>query len=101
MTWRELGRVVAAFSIMAASPARLVGQENPTRRVANIVSVAVEEYGKGVDARGRLISADEYQETLDFLRDARLVVTRLPGDRVTAARALLDSIVAAVEAKQP
>ena len=39
--------------------------------MANIVSVAVEEYGKGVDAQGRLISADEYQEAVDFLKDAR------------------------------
>jgi high-affinity iron transporter len=104
MTWKAFGRVAAAFSVLAvlpALPARLIAQENPTRRVANVVSVAVEEYGKGVDARGRLISADEYQETIEFLRDAQLSVTRLPGDRVAQARILLDSIVAAVGRKEP
>ena len=71
------------------------------RRVANIVSVAVEEYGKGVDARGRLISDIEYQEAADFLADARSQASRLPGDRAVAARAILDSIITAVAAKSP
>ena len=70
-------------------------QEHPARRVANIVSVAVEEYAKAVDAQGRLISAQEYQETNDFLADARLAAERLSGDNATAARALLDSVAAA------
>jgi high-affinity iron transporter len=69
--------------------------------VANIVSVAVEEYGKGVDARGRLISAIEYQEAADFLTDARTQAARLPGDRAVPARAILDSIIAAVSDKKP
>src|SRR5215813_2916162 len=68
-------------------------QERPTQRVANIVSVAVEEYGKGVDERGRLISRDEYDETVGFLRDARAAMSRLPSDRVAAASPLLDSII--------
>jgi high-affinity iron transporter len=68
--------------------------------MANIVSVAIEEYGKGVDQQGRLTSPAEYQEALDFLTDARAVAARLPGDRAAAARALLDSIAAAMQAKQ-
>ncbi|HEY2065835.1 MAG TPA: cytochrome c/FTR1 family iron permease, partial [Gemmatimonadaceae bacterium] len=68
---------------------------------ANIVSVAVEEYGKAVDPRGRLISAQEYQETNDFLTDARHAADRLSGQPATSVRALLDSITAAVTAKRP
>ena len=76
-------------------------QEHPTQRVANIVSVAVEEYGKGVDEKGRLTSRDEYDETVGFLRDARAAMSRLPSDRVAAASPLLDSIILAVTAKRP
>ena len=83
------------FSPIAASGA----QENPVRRVANIVSVAVEEYGKGVDASGKLVSSIEYQEAVDFLGDAKLQAARLAGDRAATARAVLDSIVAAVAAR--
>lgn len=70
------------------------------RRVANIVSVAVEEYGKGVDSTGRLTSSIEYQEATDFLNDARTQAARLSGDRAAAARAILDSIIAAVAARK-
>ncbi|HTE45782.1 MAG TPA: c-type cytochrome, partial [Gemmatimonadaceae bacterium] len=96
----KLGRTVAVFAI-AVAPFQLPAQEHPIQRVANIVSVAVEEYGKGVDDKGRLISADEYQEAVEFLNDARSAASRLPGDRAVAARAVLDSIIAAVTAKQP
>lgn len=71
------------------------------KRVANIVSVALEEYGKGIDEQGHLISAQEYQEAVDFLKDARDAAQRLPGPRGDSARVLLDSIVAAVTAKRP
>ena len=76
-------------------------QEHPARRVANIVSVAVEEYGKAVDAQGHLISAQEFQEANDFLTDARRAAERLSGDNAAAARALLDSVAAAVAARRP
>ena len=84
---------------LGATP--LSAQEHPVRRVANIVSVAVEEYAKGVDAHGRLISDIEYHEASDFLADARAQATRLPGDRAATARILLDSIIAAVSNRQP
>jgi hypothetical protein len=43
-------RLAAVFSVVALLAAQPVSaQEHPVRRVANIVSVAVEEYGKGVD----------------------------------------------------
>src|SRR3954469_12402476 len=76
-------------------------QEHPARRVANIVSVAVEEYGKAVDGQGRLISGQEFQEANDFLVDARRAADRLSGSNAAPARALLDSIAAAVSAKRP
>jgi high-affinity iron transporter len=77
------------------------GQEHPARRVANIVSVAVEEYAKAVDRNGRLISAQEFQEANDFLADARRAAERLSGQQAASARILLDSIAAAVAAKRP
>ena len=76
--------------------APLKAQEHPARRVATIVSVAVEEYGKAVDARGKLISVQEYQETNDFLTDAKRAAERLSGETAVSARALLDSIAAVV-----
>jgi high-affinity iron transporter len=92
---------VAAVLALAGRTSPLVGQESPVRRMANIVSVAIEEYGKGVDEKGRLTSSAEYQEALDFLTDARSVAARLPGDRAAIARALLDSIAAAMNSKRP
>jgi len=104
MSFRDkLGRAAAVILTFAGLgfPNLLVAQESPARRVANIVSVAVEEYRKGVDESGRLISRDEYAEAVDFLKDARATATRLPGDRVAAAMTLLDSIMAAIQAKKP
>ncbi|MEO8620741.1 MAG: c-type cytochrome, partial [bacterium] len=94
-----LNRFPLIAALCAAMP--VAAQEHPARRVANIVSVAVEEYGKAVDAQGRLISAQEYQEANDFLADARKAAERLSGDNAVAARALLDSVAAAVLAKRP
>ena len=95
--------ILNRFSLLAALcvAAPAAAQEHPARRVATIVSVAVEEYAKAVDAQGRLISAQEYQEANDFLADARKAAERLSGDNASAARALLDSVAAAVRAKRP
>jgi high-affinity iron transporter len=93
-----LGALVLVAGITAA-PVR--AQEHPARRVANIVAVAVEEYGKGVDERGRLISSSEYQEATDFLADAKQVAERLAGARAATAREVLDSLTVAVAAKRP
>ena len=94
-----LNRFATLFAVVGVHVAG--AQEHPARRVANIVSVAVEEYGKAVDAQGHLISAQEYQEANDFLNDARRAAERLSGDNAVAARALLDSVAAAVAAKRP
>ena len=93
-----LGRTSCLLAL--AAPIAVAAQEHPARRVANIVSVAVEEYGKAVDRTGRLVSAQEYQEASDFLVDARRAADRLSGASALPARALLDSISAAVSAKR-
>jgi high-affinity iron transporter len=95
--------ILGGLLLLAASLAPLpaVAQEHPARRVATIVSVAVEEYGKAVDARGKLISSQEYQETTDFLADASRAAERLSGETAAPARALLDSISKAVSARRP
>lgn len=90
---------VALLAATVFGASRLAAQENPVRRVANIVSVAVEEYARGVDESGKLILDIEYQEAVDFLADARGQAARLPGDRAAKALAVLDSIVAAVAAR--
>ncbi|MGH7620321.1 MAG: FTR1 family protein [Gemmatimonadaceae bacterium] len=95
-----LDRVVAVFTL-AGIPASLRAQEPQVQRVANIVSVAVEEYGKGIDAKGRLISQDEYQEAVGFFGDARIAAARLPSDRAANALVVLDSIIGASSAKKP
>ncbi len=78
-----------------------VAQEHPARRLSSIVGVVVDEYGKAVDARGRLISAQEFQEAIDFLADARAVAERLSGPRADATRMALDSLIGAVRAMRP
>src|SRR5688572_14772009 len=94
-----LTRFLLLAACVVAAPA--AAQEHPARRVANIVSVAVEEYGKGVDAQGKLVSTQEYQEAVDFLVDARRAADRLSGSNAAPARALIDSLAAAVAAKRP
>ncbi|MEO7856114.1 MAG: cytochrome c/FTR1 family iron permease [Gemmatimonadaceae bacterium] len=89
-----LCRAILVVATAAALPA--AAQEHPARRVANIVSVAVEEYGKAVDATGRLVSTQEYQEANDFLIDAKRAAERLSGATAVPARLLLDSIARAV-----
>ena len=90
---------VSILSLMAAT--RLPAQENPAKRLASIVGVAVEEYAKAVDDRGKLISKDEFDETYGFLTDAKLVAVRLNGYDAGATRAILDSLTVAVAARKP
>ena len=95
----KLSRVAAGLCL-AAFPLRGQAAPHPIQRVANIVSVAADEYAKGVDAQGRIVSIDEYNEAVSFLNDARLAALRLPGERAVPT-AILDSIIAAVAAKKP
>ena len=94
-----LGGVLLLAAGIATVPA--AAQEPPARRVATIVSVAVEEYGKAVGGDGKLISAQEYQETTGFLADAGRAAERLSGATAAPVRALLDSITRAVALKRP
>jgi high-affinity iron transporter len=95
-----LGRAAAVIALVLGAAPQAPAQDRPVQRIATIVSVAVEEYGKGIDAAGRLISNDEYQEAKGFLDDARGVAVRLPGN-AAAPRALLDTISAAMAARRP
>ena len=98
----SLRRTAAALIVLAfAAAVPAAAQESPVRRVANIVNVAIGEYGKGIDARGRLIDSTEYEEAVGFLDDAKRAAERLSGDQAAGARAVLDSIVAAARAKRP
>jgi high-affinity iron transporter len=90
-----------AAAVAMAPAATAAAQEHPARRLSNIVSVAVDEYGKGVDARGRIVLELEYREAVDFLQDARGVAQRLSGADADLARTLLDSIIATVAARRP
>src|SRR5437762_6504448 len=90
---------VSILSLFAASS--LVAQENPAKRLSNIVGVAVEEYAKAVDEQGKLISKDEYDETYGFLTDARQIATRLNGYDAPTTRGILDSLTIAVAQKKP
>src|SRR5574338_836347 len=89
----------ALIAIGVSSPVR--AQEGPAKRLASIVGVAVEEYGKAVDERGKLVSSIEYDEAVSFLNDAKDVAARLSGARAATAQAILDSLTAAVVAKRP
>jgi high-affinity iron transporter len=76
-------------------------QEEPVKRLANIVGVAIGEYGKGVDAQGHLISAQEHEESVGFLQDAAGVAARLSGPQSVAARAIIDTLLTAAQANRP
>ena len=95
--------LIAAIAALIpyAAPASVSAQEGPAKRLSSIVGVAVEEYGKGIDPSGRLISQDEYDEAVSFLKDAKDVAARLSGGRTAPAQAALDSLIAAVLAKRP
>jgi high-affinity iron transporter len=89
------------LSLVVALPTTLFAQENHAKRLASIVGVAVEEYAKAFDDRGRLISPVEYEETTSFLSDARSVAGRLGGYEAPRTRAVLDTMIALVAAKKP
>ncbi|HJQ12717.1 MAG TPA: FTR1 family protein, partial [Gemmatimonadaceae bacterium] len=100
MKWRlTRGIGVSILSLFAANIS--AAQENPAKRLASIVGVAVEEYAKAFDENGKLISKDEYDETTGFLSDARQVATRLKGYNAAATQAVLDSLIAVVRDRKP
>jgi high-affinity iron transporter len=98
----SIARLFALATILTIPTANIArAQENSAKRLASIVSVAVEEYKKAVDASGKLISDDEYTETTGFLADAREIAQRLRGYNAPVTQAVLDTLVAAVRAKKP
>ena len=88
------GALVLGASL--ADPASSAAQEPPAKRLTAIVGVAVEEYAKGLDASGKLISSVELDEAAGFLRDARGVAARLDTEAGDKVRLILDSLLAAV-----
>jgi high-affinity iron transporter len=100
MRLRVAFAAIAALIGIGTTPS-LRAQEGPAKRLSSIVGVAVEEYAKGIDARGRLVSQDEYDEAVSFLNDAKDVAARLSGSRTAATQAVLDSLIAAVAARRP
>jgi high-affinity iron transporter len=100
IAWAASAVCVAVMGLASARAAR-AQDDHPAQRLSSIVGVAVGEYAKGVDERGKLISAEEHSEATGFLRDASEVAGRLPGKRAEAARALLDTLIVAADADRP
>jgi len=92
---------LAALLFLAAVSRPSTAQENSAKRLSSIVSVAIEEYGKAVDTRGKLVSREEYEETTGFLQDARAVAARLKGYNAPQTQALLDTLIIAVAKRIP
>ena len=93
---------VAYGALLALAPFRTAAAqaEHPEQRLGSMVGVAVGEYGKGVDAQGQLIAADELDEALGFLEDAKPIADGLSGDRAPAIRAELDTLLGACQKHQ-
>jgi high-affinity iron transporter len=87
------GWLVLAVSF--AIPVCGAAQESPAKRLSAIVGVAVEEYAKGLDASGKIISAVELEEAAGFFKDAQEVARRLNAAAADRARLILDSLAAA------
>src|ERR1019366_2367824 len=96
MVYRPVFRCwILAATVVA--PQVLGAQEPPAKRLSSIVGVAVEEYAKGVDARGKIIASSELDEVTGFLKDAAEVATRLKSANAPAVRVALDSLMAAAQ----
>jgi high-affinity iron transporter len=97
---QKLARCLGLLVLSALGAARAGAQVETVQRIAGMVAIAADEYGKGIDAQGRLISNEEYKEAAGFLSEARTSASRLPAER-HAAGAILDSLIEAVNAKRP
>ena len=97
-----IARVLVVFVLGAAGFVASAGaQERPAKRIASIVGVAMEEYTKAVGADGRVISEQEYGETISFLLEAMQAAQPLSGERAAETRSIIDSMLVAVRAKAP
>ena len=98
---RQFAAGLAALIAGSMAATTAVAQDHPARRLSNIVAVAIEEYGKGVDAQGEVVLDIEYQEAVDFLADAKGVAARLSGESAPTVRSALDSLIVAVRERRP
>ena len=96
----KMARCPGLFILLALAAAPLAAQVETVQRIAGMVAIAADEYGKGIDAQGRLISIEEYQEAVGFLSEARTSAGRLPAER-RGSSAILDTLISAVNAKRP
>ncbi len=97
-----LRRALSVFALVATGLVPSAGaQERPAKRIASIVSVAMDEYSKALGADGRVLSDQEYDEAISFLLIALEAAQPLSGERAAETRAIIDSLLVAVRAKTP
>ena len=92
-----LNSASAALILLSAQVLR--AQETPAKRLASIAGVAVEEYAKGVDAKGQVFAQLEYDEATTFLADARAIADRVTDGRAARLAEVIDAMRAAVGSK--
>jgi high-affinity iron transporter len=90
---RMILRLLRALPALILLGSPLPAQEAAAKRLASIVSVAVEEYAKAVDKNGKLISKEEFQETTDFLADARELAGKLQHKESARIQATIDTLI--------
>jgi high-affinity iron transporter len=93
---------LALTGLVLLLPSAGHGQDAPdvARRVADIASLALEEYQLGVRA-GRVVSPAELEEARLFLQEARRSAEGLPAEAATPVLAFLDTLIAGVAAHEP
>ncbi len=92
MLLRTILIYACALTVGLLGPASLAAQDSPARRLGNIVGVALDEYSKGVDARGAITLQLEYDEAVAFLADARALIDRAHDSRAPQLAALVDEM---------
>jgi high-affinity iron transporter len=92
MRLRTILIFVAAMLATLGAPQGARAQDTPARRLGNIVGVALDEYGKGVDADGDIVLQLEYDEAVAFLADARALVERVDDARAAQLATLIDRL---------
>ncbi len=95
-------RLVLSLLMAPVWVSAAVAQTAPdvARRVADIASLALEEYRLGVQA-GQVTSPAEVQEARLFLEEARRAAGQLPAEASGPAVASLDTLIAGVTTHQP
>ncbi len=91
----------ALLATLTSAPTAAGAQDAPARRLGNIVGVAIDEYGKGVDASGRIVLQLEYDEAVAFLSDARALTSRVTDNRAAELASLVDEMRTAVDRRRP